>query len=396
MSLVKEEKESEAKSSFIKWFYHNPIKKSQHPSYEWDKKTTEPAINAAIASNRYIKKIYKQTEALITHEYAELLDIKLRESFQNIHRKDVATPVGFSDINRASPELKSFFECRKIFERFIVDDIAGHSEQNAQVNAFARWVNIAKLLLKKHNYEAASLVLLRLSQIDTRLRLNDSLSASTQKTLESLNKLIFPSKNFKDMRQYIKSHQKKNDLPPTFLLSKDMTFLNEALGEDKNLRSNQISKDHAAYANIVRKERMLDQLFNSKPSGKIAGLSTHQEAIFKGISEQYQQQLLQTPEDNLPEKSIERRKSADALLPKPEATTTSPSKKPRPRSKSLDERSLQQRAKNQEAMEKQLDRDLASAKTPASKSSFSFFWRPELCSPEVLSTVLLPLNFRVF
>ncbi|KTD62351.1 RasGEF domain-containing protein [Legionella shakespearei] len=375
--------ESEAKGSFISWFYHNPLRKSLTPSQEWDKKTTEPEVNAVIAGSKSIRKLYKQTERSLANDYAQLLDFKLREAFQNIDRKDIANPAGFSDISRASRELKNFFECRKIFEKLIADDIAGHSERAAQISAYSRWVVIAKLLLKRHNYEGASLVLLRLSQIDMRLGINKELSPGTQKSLDSLNKLIFPHKNFKDMREYIRSHQTKNDLPPTFLLSKDMTFLNEALGNDRDLSSKNIPKSHPSYRNVVRKERMLNQLFSAKSTATTA-LSTHQEAMFKSFSERYQQQLLLSQEDNLPAQSRQRSRSANATLQKPATTTPSPVQAiVRERSKSMDERSLK-KAKNEEAKEKQLDKDLASAKIPSSLSTLSFFWRPELCSPDVL------------
>lgn len=375
--------ESETKSSFISWFYRNPLHKSPTPSQEWDKKTAEPEVNAVIATSKTVRKLHKHTEAFIANDYAQLLDFKLREAFQNIDREDIANPVGFSDINRASPELKNFLECRRIFEKLIADDIAGHSERAAQISAYSRWIVIAKLLLKKHNYEGASLVLLRLSQIDMRLGINEDLSPDTQKSLDSLNKLIFPSKNFKDMRDYIKSHQTKNDLPPLFLLSKDMTFLNEALGKHRDLSSANIPKTHPSYLNVVRKEHMLNQLFRAKPVAK-ADLSTHQEAIFQSASERHQQQLLLSQEDNLPEHSSQRRRSAHAVLQKPEATTPSPVQvSARARSKSMDERSLK-KAKAEEAKDKQLDKDLASAKVPSSLSTLSFFWRPEMCSPEVL------------
>jgi hypothetical protein len=378
--------ESEAKSSFISWFYRNPLHKSPTPSQEWDQKTAEPEINAVIKSSKSVKKIHKQTERFLANDYAQLLDVKLREAFQNIDRKDIANPAGFSDINRASPELKNFFECRKIFEKMIADDIAGHSEKAAQISAYSRWVVIAKLLLKKHNYEGASLILLRLSQIDMRLDINKELSSDTQKSLDSLNKLIFPSKNFKDMRDYIKSHQAKNDLPPTFLLSKDMTFLNEALGNHRDLSSGDITKSHPSYLNIVRKERMLNQLFSAKPAAT-TGLSTHQDAIFKSVSERYNQQLLLNQEDNLPEQSRQRRRSANAILQKPETTTPSPVQaRVRERSKSMDERSLK-KATNEAAKERQLDKELASAKMPSSRSTLSFFWKPEICSPDVLITM---------
>lgn len=295
------ENKSEVKKSFIHWYDNASVLASLHPSKAWDEKMADPVVSVAIASSREVRTLCKQTEAQITADYTDLLDFNLRDAFHKLNRKDIANPSGFSDIARASPELKSFFECRKIFEKFIADDVTGHSEKSAQTNAFARWVSIANLLLKRHNYEAASLVLLRLSQIDMRLHLNKALPEDTQKKLNSLNKFIFPSKNFKVMRDHMRSHHSKKELPPTFLLSKDMTFLNEALGDDKNLNSKEMSKKHDSYKNIVRKERVLNQLFNIKhqatPKRKH---SSHQEAMFHHISEEYLEQLKLTQEDNLP------------------------------------------------------------------------------------------------
>jgi hypothetical protein len=124
---------------------------------------------------------------------------------------------------------------------------------------------------------------------------------------------------------------------------------------------------------------MLDQLFNAKPAA-ITGLTPHQEAIFESVSERYQQ----NQEDNLPEQSRQRRRSANTMLQKPETTTPSPVQASvRVRSKSMDERSLK-KTKNEEAKERQLDKDLASAKIPSSLSTLSFFWRPEVYSSDVL------------
>lgn len=378
-----------SKASFFSWFNANgrfvtdPI-----ASKKWDKEvTSSPAFSDALINSRSVKKVYKQIEAQIIHDYADLLDIQLRSAFQQVNRNEVANPVGFSNIERASPELKSFFECRKIFENFIADDITGHDTPNAQLMAFARWVNIAKVLLKKHNYEAFSLVVLRLSQIDMQLKLSNQLPENTKNTLRSLDKLIFPSKNFKDMREYIRTHEKDNDFPPTFLISKDMTFLNEALGDDKKLNSKEISKRHPSYVNVVRKEKMLNKLFSSKQDQRV--LPLHLQATFALISGQYAKQ---NKEDNLSPPSRKRSKSADNNLPKHQPTMTEESDtSQRPRSKSVDESKQKSRGSEKVVPEEQRS-------TPHSKKMLFSFWQ-EGCK-EAISIVSsltgIPTSFTKF
>ena len=364
-----------SKASFLSWFsLNNRFIDSPLASQKWDKEVmSSPVFSEAIIKSRSVQKIHKRIETQIIHDYADLLDIPLRRAFQKIKRNDVANPVGFSNIERASPELKNFFECRKIFENFIANDIKGHSTAKAQITAFARWVNIAKVLLKNHNYEAFSLVVLRLSQIDMELKLNRQLPEDTKKTLISLDKLVFPSKNFKDLREYIDAHRGDNDFPPTFLISKDMTFLNEALGDDKNLNSKEILKTHPSYANVVRKEKMLAKLFSSKHTQRV--LPLHLQTTFTTISQQYEQ----NKEDNLEHQSRKRSKSADNHLPKPLPTETEESNLPqRSRSKSMDTHLEKSRASEKTISEEQ------SLKIH-SKKTRSSFWQKGL--KEVVSIV---------
>ncbi len=365
-----------SKVSFLNWFNLNGRFVSRPiASQKWDKEvTSSPVFSEAIVNSSSVRKIYKRTEAQIIHDYANLLDIQLRKAFQKIKRTEVANPVGFSNIERASPELKSFFECRKIFENFIANDIKGHSTVNAQIMAYTRWVNIAKVLLKNHNYEAFSLVALRLSQIDMDLKLGHQLTENTKKTLMSLDKLVFPSKNFKDLREYISAHRRDNDFPPTFLISKDMTFLNEALGDDKNLKSAEISKKHPSYANVARKEKMLNKLFSSKQDQRM--LPPHLQATFTLISKQY---IEQNNEDNLQHKSRKRSKSADNNLPQPLSTEPEESNSSqRPRSKSVDSYLEKARASEKTVPE-------AQSLKIYSKKTRSSFWQEGL--KETLSLV---------
>ncbi|WP_298623999.1 RasGEF domain-containing protein [uncultured Legionella sp.] len=389
---------SEVKSSFIRWYYKSSVLFSSHPSKAWDEKMADPIMDVAIASSREVKRLCKKTEAKITAEYVDLLDFQIRDAFQKLNRSDIANPSGFSNIERASPELEHFFQCRKIFEKFIADDICGHSDKNAQIRAFTRWVSITNSLLKRHNYDAACMVLLRLSQIDTRLHLDKNLPESTQKKLHYLNTLISPSKNFKAMRDYIRSHHSQNDLPPTFLMSKDMTFLNEALGDDKNLASNEITKEHPSYSNIVRKEQILDGLFNKKKGPKAC--SGRLTALFKAIREEYLQQQLLSVDDNLPPRPERQKQSADVIplsrveQPLPDTEQSGSSSKLMNTPGATDEATVIKETEEKTTEQKQSPKHSERPQNYAKNLfNLSFFSSSEYCVQEVIRTVVPLLKF---
>ncbi|EHL30047.1 RasGEF domain-containing protein [Legionella drancourtii] len=210
---------------------------------------------------------YSHTE----QKYATLLDIQIRNAFQKLKLSDFDNPAGFANLKNASRELKSFFECRKIFEQFIGDDITENTQQKDPLRAFKKWMNIAEILLQKHNYEAYCLVVYRLSQIDMDLKLSQELSTKNRNSFDTLESFASPKNNFSALRRHMESNQDPRKLSPTFILSKDITTLNEIQGKDKESR---------------QKETILSQSAPQKRHN-IPDLSKHLKNTFKLIAERY-------------------------------------------------------------------------------------------------------------
>lgn len=210
---------------------------------------------------------YSHTE----QKYATLLDIQIRNAFQKLKHSDFNNPAGFANLKNASHELKHFFECRKIFEQFISDDITDHIQQKDQLRAFKKWMNIAEILLQKHNYEAYCLVVYRLSQIDMDFKLSQKLSSKNNNSFNALETFTSPANNFTVLRRHMESNQNPRKLSPSFILSKDITTLNEVLGKDNKSR---------------QKKAALSQGAPPKEHD-IPALSKHLKNTFKLITERY-------------------------------------------------------------------------------------------------------------
>lgn len=380
---MSQNRKSVEKTVFVQWYYNSSPMSSLFPSKAWDEKMADPVVRTAIANSREVKKICQQTEAQIVKNYTNFLDFNFRQAFQKINRHDLSEPSGFADSSRASPELKNFFECRKMFERLIADDITQHSEKSAQLSAYSRWISIARLLFKKHNYDAFWLVLTRLSQIDMRIKLSQELPERTKKSLDSLEQIVSFDKNFKVMRRYIREHHSKNDLPPVFLWSKDMTFLNEVLGNDKHLNPDDLPKTHHSYKNLIRKKAMLDQLFDSTKHADLQ-CSPHLESMYQQLRENYLEQIVSGQEDNLPA-LISRRKNTSVSMQSESEMTVS--------SESLTE-SDSTKATNTENVTPQVEQQPTNPKH-YSKSRFnlSFFSNIETYTKEIIQVVSPYLNF---
>lgn len=252
----------------------------------------------------WVQKRYFHTE----HEYATLLDIQIRNAFQKVKLGDLKNPTGFTNLKDASQELKNFFACRKIFEQFIHDDITESAQQKAQLRAFKKWMNIAEILLEKHNYEAYCMVVYRLSQIDMDFKLSDELSSKNKQRFKVLETFASPASNFTALRAHMKSNLDPRKFSPTFLLSKDLTSLNEVLG--KNTQSS-------------KKDETLLQVTTQRKQ-EIPTLTKHLENTFKHLTERYQSEVaIQEPQHQpiiKPDSKKPAPKSADKF-PKARAPT---------------------------------------------------------------------------
>lgn len=277
----------ELKNSFLAWYNkHKNFLSQPLPSKTWDQRVTDSQFQAEVTGSHTAQAFYAHTEAKIARDYAKLFDTQLRKAFGGLTKNDLENPVGFSNIEKASPGLKKYFECRNILEHFISQDICEHTHRESQLHAFRRWISITEVLLNDHNYEGACLVLLRLSQIDTDLKLSKELPSYSQKILDTLNNLIYPSRNFAALRNHMLLNKNHKNLPPTFLLSKDMTFFNEVLGEDKDLKIESLTPDHPSYDNLVRKASLLEALF-PKEKPRLYKLPQYLEHTFDTMSVSY-------------------------------------------------------------------------------------------------------------
>ena len=341
--------------------------------------TSEPSLvdSPEISEGKAMPKLLERAEAQKIRDYTNLVDITLRKAFQRIPRADHANPKGFTDLSRANPEVKAFFQTRTALEEFLTADITTPSEIKEQVAAFTRWINVAKQLLKTYNYEGACLIALQLSSIGLhRLpTIEKRLTTSAQDNLESLYQLISPLGNFKLLRQHVKRHQHTTTFMPTFLMSKDMTFLNEALGEHQNLDLKKITKTHEAYQNLVRKEKMVNALLKLKPCTQDLSQDLRDAFIlFGGPNLQ---------EVSTPPKAKPRRKSADAQLQKTKSTEGKENNSAkRPRSKSSDSNREEQA---------NLQKELVLSKSHAQKPH-TFFWKQLAFEQESLKEILSTLS----
>ncbi|BCA95663.1 hypothetical protein TUM19329_20240 [Legionella antarctica] len=324
-----------AKNWFINWYKSNKLfLREPLASQEWDKRISDPLSQKALQTSESVQKIYRATEALLVHDYADLVDGQLRKVIRTLKSKNFSDPSGFSDLKKASQPLKNFFACRDILEKFISDDICGHSKREAQLQAFRRWVGIADLLLKKHhNYEANSLVIMRLLQVDSELRLSNELPKNTKKDYNQLCSLLFPSQNFKVLRSHIQENLHPKSFPPVFLLAKDMTSLNEVIGEKHRFsKSKDLNPSDNSYDNVVLKEQMLEKFILTKMQTR-KKLKPHLTSTFNLLTEQYNAQLTPIKSASIRPRSH----SAQAEFPKqkPKATDQRAGYKRQP-SKSID------------------------------------------------------------
>lgn len=276
-----------AKKTFLNW-YQRDFLSAPLPSQEWDKQIAKAETQKAIISSQKVRKIYKQTEIQLVHDYTDLVDAQLRKAFATLDSNDLANPVGFTDRTKGSDNLQNYFKCRDILEQFIGNDITGHSQRDAQLHAFHRWVEIASLSLKKHrNYEAYSLIVMRLFQIDGELQLSKELPKTTQKAFKAFEVLLYPLRNFKALREHIQAQSPLECFMPTFLLSKDMVFLNEILGDNKNLHPHELNQAHPAYEQLLKKETMLLK-FKLAQSTPVPDIAPYLQTTFTLLSEHYE------------------------------------------------------------------------------------------------------------
>ncbi|MDR3504544.1 MAG: RasGEF domain-containing protein [Legionella sp.] len=329
--------------SFSNWYLdNNSFVDTPLASQEWDKQISKKQVRRALATSAEKTDLCQQVETRLSQDYADLLDIQLRNAFQKLEVTDIANPVGFSDISRGSINMQNYFQCYNVMDKFIEADITGHAKRATQLHAFERWVEVANTLLNQHqNYEAFTLVMLRLSAVETDLKNLADLSDSSRDTYNALRAYINPIGNFRELRKHMQANNDPKALRPSFLLSKDILFLNETLGENKDVKSADINVTHDSYDNIKKKEEILAQFVATKNTD-VKKPSPHLQATYTILEEQYKaqaelQQRNESLENDTAKTTRPRRNSADAQLPKRKAESMVEEKgHKRQRSKSLD------------------------------------------------------------
>lgn len=330
--------------SFSNWYQeNNSFLDTPLASQEWDKQISKVRVRKALATSTEKTDLCQQVETRLAQDYADLLDIQLRSAFQKLEVNDIANPVGFSDISHGSINMQNYFQCYNVMDKFIEADITGHAKRATKLHAFERWVEVANILLNQHqNYEAFTLVMLRLSVVETDLKNLVGLADSSRDTYDALRVYISPLGNFKQLRKHMEDNNDPKVLRPSFLLSKDILFLNETLGKHKNLKSSEIKTTHESYENIKKKEEILAQ-FVATQSTEVKKQPSHLQVTYKILEEQYLAQAeLQQRNDRLANENAKpttrpRRNSADAELPKKKTEPMVEEKgHKRQRSKSLD------------------------------------------------------------
>ncbi len=331
--------------SFSTWFQENNSFVDTLPtSQEWDKKFSKKEVRKIVATRPETNDRCQQVEARLAQDDADLLDIKLRSFFQKLEEKDIANPAGFSDSSRGSINLQNYLQCYAILDKYVGTNIAAHTKKSAQYHAFERWIEVANILLNQYqNYEAFALVMLRLSVVETDLKILDTkLSDTAYDTYKALQAYVSPVGNFRELRKHIQANNDSKVFRPTFLLSRDVLFLNEVLGENKNLKSANLKTTHESYANVKKKEEILAQFISTK-NAEARTLSPHLQTTYVILETEYLEQAeLQRRKDNEAKDATKpatrpRSNSADAQLPKRKAEPMLEEKgHKRQRSKSLD------------------------------------------------------------
>lgn len=329
--------------SFSNWYQeNNSFLDTPLASQEWDKQISKKQVRRALATSTEKTDLCQQIETRLAQDYADLLDSQLRSTFQQLEITDIANPVGFSDISQGSINMKNYLQCYNVMDKFIEADITGHSKKATKLHAFERWIEVANILLNQHqNYEAFTLVMLRLSIVETDLKHLADLSDSSRETYNAFQPYINPRGNFRELRKHMQGNNDPNVLRPSFLLSKDILFLNETLGKNKNLTSANIPVTHESYENIKKKEEILAQFAATKKT-EVKKQSPHLQATYTILAEQYMAQAELQQRNDLEKETAKqttkpRRNSADAQLPKRKAESMIEEKgHKRQRSKSLD------------------------------------------------------------
>lgn len=241
------------------------------PSRKVDECISDPKIQQDITKNGHLPFIV-YVERTIVFDYAMLIDQKLRLAFNGLTQEEFKNPEGFERKDRSSKNQAHYYNVRNHLEYLIKTEIQ-QENPDAQLNAFRRWIMIAHELLNRHCYEGYLLVSVHLQLIATPQLIN-GLPKSIRKSYGDLIQLCASDKNHCALRNHIKTHQQKHDLPPIIFWHHAMTVLNCSMERHQTdidalrAQKEKLKQDIAHYAHSHNAPNALTHLKNELVSVK--------------------------------------------------------------------------------------------------------------------------------
>lgn len=253
---------------FLDWIKQNK-KNMNKPFYSqlWDEMIANKSMQKSIASCKKNQDLYRDHELKIINDHALLFEYKLRKYFDKLKKSDFNDPSGFSEVEKGSSRVKWYHRNRDMLQYYMEYDIGVHSRRDSQLNAFRRWIDVADILLKKHCYEGFVLIAAFLLTQYNPAR--GELPPQSQSKLDEFSKLTTPIRNFTQLRHYINDRSQSYDLLPMVILSKDLTFFNEFLGEKKLLSSKEIPVGDKIRKECLHKESLIASIMETRGKNTI-------------------------------------------------------------------------------------------------------------------------------
>ncbi|WP_298624182.1 hypothetical protein [uncultured Legionella sp.] len=125
---------------------------------------------------RFFSKKTKKERAVLG--YASLIKALLADAFINLNKSDFENPAGFSDKNKASSALNSYFGMRNQLEQLIKDECLLHRSLSThdktilqlRLDAIEHWLGVANQLLNDRCYDGWEIISTQLLLISRRLK----------------------------------------------------------------------------------------------------------------------------------------------------------------------------------------------------------------------------------
>ncbi|KTD65221.1 RasGEF domain-containing protein [Legionella spiritensis] len=265
---------------FLAWLKkHEKLNKEDSFPLTWDTMIADPSMQKAIAGSSKARILYSYVENAIARDHATLIDRKLREAIEGFGYEDYVNTEGFAKANKRTAKQQQYAAVYGVLEWYIKNDILQHTNRDSRLNAFRRWITVAELLLKRHNYDGAALVGFYLVALNTDLKCDNELPAACKKKYDDLLTLISPCGNYKMLNQRMAAYKHPDDLMPMFLVSRQITPLNDVLGEEANRDINDVRPKEKLYRCHKSRHELIKK-FIRKESNKDFSLPEHLNKTF--------------------------------------------------------------------------------------------------------------------